>query len=133
LIWDAATSHFCEQVVDKATDLGIILDAIPPGCTSFDQICDLIANKPLKQAFKKRYVSWNIRSDPGPGQKSKIYHKDIIGWLEEAIEEVDSNLLSIFRISKAFLAYGQDHCSQDQTASWSILANTKLMGYVSLC
>ena len=46
LIWDAATSHFSIEVLKKTDDLDITLGAIPPGCTSFIQICGLIANKP---------------------------------------------------------------------------------------
>ena len=31
LIWDAATSHFCDPVVEKAKELNITLGAVPPG------------------------------------------------------------------------------------------------------
>lgn len=133
LIWDAATSHFCDAVVEKAKELNITLGAIPPGCTSLIQVCDLIANKPIKQAFKKRYVSWKIRSDPGPGGKYKVERSDVIQWLEEAFEEVDNNLASLLRISKAFSAYGQDHRSSDQTAFLQYLAKHEENGvYKSL-
>ena len=98
LIWDA-TSHFSDEVVKKADDLDITLGAIPPGCTSFIQICDLIANKPLKQAFKKRYVSWKIRSDPCPGGKYNVDRQDVICWLDEAAE----NLTTSWQDIQAFL------------------------------
>jgi len=133
LVWDAATSHFCESVVETASNLNIALGAVPPGCTSLIQICDLIANKPIKQAFKKRYVSWKIRSDPGPGGKYKIARSDVIQWLEEAIEEVDGNLASGSRIAKAFAIYGQDHRSNDHTAFIEYLAKHEENGvYKSL-
>ena len=133
LVWDAATSHFCESVVETASNLNIALGAVPPGCTSLIQICDLIANKPIKQAFKKRYVSWKIRSDPGPGGKYKIERSDVIQWLEEAIEEVDGNLASGSRIAKAFAIYGQDHRSNDHTAFIEYLAKHEENGvYKSL-
>jgi hypothetical protein len=57
--------------------------------SSLIQICDLIANKPIKQAFKKRYVSWKIASHPGPGGKYKVDRKDVISWLEPSIEDVN--------------------------------------------
>jgi len=133
LIWDAAMSHFCDAVVENAKELNITLGAIPPGCTSLIQVCDLIANKPIKQAFKKRYVSWKMRSDPGPGGKYKVERSDVIQWLEEAFEEVDNNLASLLRISKAFSAYSQDHRSSDQTAFLQYLAKHKENGvYKSL-
>ena len=34
LIWDAATSHICDEVIARAESLGIVLGFIPPGCTS---------------------------------------------------------------------------------------------------
>ncbi|KAL2635852.1 hypothetical protein R1flu_007331 [Riccia fluitans] len=66
------SSHFSDQVKEKAADLNITLGGIPHGCTSLIQVCDLIANKPIKLAFKTRYVSWKIASDPGPGGKNKV-------------------------------------------------------------
>jgi hypothetical protein len=68
--------------MEKANEFNITVGAIPLGCTSLIQLCDLIANKPIKQAFKKQYVSWKIRSDPGPGGKYKVDRKDVISWLE---------------------------------------------------
>lgn len=133
LIWDAASSHFCEDVMEKAAALNIVLGAIPPGCTSLLQICDLIANKPIKQAFKKRYVSWKIRNDPGPGGKYKVDRKDVIIWLEEAVEEVDTKMSTTKQISKAFAQYGQDFRSQDQSELAEYLAKHEENGvYASL-
>jgi DDE superfamily endonuclease len=83
LIWDAASSHFCDEVMEKAAELNIVLGGIPPDCTSLIRICDSIVNRPIKQAFKKQYVSWKIRSDPGPGEKYKVET------LEDSMEEVN--------------------------------------------
>jgi hypothetical protein len=47
-----SSSHFSNDERVEATELNIILRAIPPGCTILIQICDLIADKPIKQAFK---------------------------------------------------------------------------------
>ena len=108
LIWDAASSHFSDQVKEKAAELDITMAGIPPGCTSLIQICDLIANKAIKQAFKKRYVSWKIASDPGPGGKYKVDRKDVLSWLEQAIEDVNAHMSSGSEVAKAFATYGQD-------------------------
>jgi hypothetical protein len=78
LIWDAASSHFSHLVQDMASELDITLSGIPPGCTSLIQIWDLIANKPIKQAFKKRYLSCKIHGDPGPGGKYKVERRDAL-------------------------------------------------------
>jgi transposase len=131
LIWDAASSHFSEQVMQEAADLGITLAGIPPGCTSLIQVCDLLTNKPLKQAFKKRYVSWKIRSDPGPGGKYKLDRDNIICWLEDAFEEVNVNLSPQCKIAKAFATYGQDHRSKDQTALHEYQAKHEENGYLA--
>jgi hypothetical protein len=134
-VWyfDAATSDFSDQVTNKAAELNITLGAIPPGCTSLIQVCDLIANKPLKHAFKKRYVSWKIRSDPGPDGKYKLDRKVVIDWLEEAVEEVDKILSSLSRISKAFRTYGQDHWIQGAAACQDYLTKHEENGvYQSL-
>ena len=78
LIWDAVTSHICDEVIARAESLGIVLGFIPPGCTSLIQVCDLIANKPIKHAFKKSYVSFKLKNYLGPGGKYKISRDDII-------------------------------------------------------
>jgi hypothetical protein len=122
LIYDADTNHFCQEVMDKATELDIILGAVPPGCTSILQICDLILNKPLKQAFKKRYTSWKIRSDPGPGKKYKVDRKDVFCWLEEAHEELEEKMRANCTVSKSFTAYGQNPRCHDQSALHARLA-----------
>ena len=63
-------------------------------------------NKPLKQSFKEKYVSWNIRSDPGPGGKYKVDRKDIIGWLEHSTEDLSDKLMPTKVIDKSFKKYG---------------------------
>ena len=69
--------------VEKAEELSIVLGEIPPGCTSLIPVCDLITNKPIKQAFNL-YVARPTRSDPGPEGKYKVERSDVIQWLEEA-------------------------------------------------
>lgn len=92
LIWEVTSSHLWDQVKEKATDLNITLGDIPPVCTSLIQICDLIANKLIKQAFKTPYVLWKIDSYPGPGRKYKVDRKNVISWLEQSIEDVNARM-----------------------------------------
>ena len=102
---------------------------IPPGCTSLIQICDLIANKPIKQAFKKRYMSWKIASDPGPGGKYKVDRKDVLSWLEQAIEDVNAHMSSGSEVAKAFATYGKDfvRIALSWLRTWQ---NTKRMVFI---
>ena len=113
LVWDAASSHLSQDVTKVADELGITLGFIPGGCTSLLQICDLVLNKPPKQSFKEKYVSWKIRSDPGPGGKYKVDRKDIIGWLEHSTEDLSDKLMPTKVIEKAFKKYGQDFRTTD--------------------
>jgi transposase len=122
LIWDAASSHFSDEVKQKAAELNIALAGIPPGCTSLIQICDLIANKPIKQAFKKSYAAWKIVSDPGPGGKYKVDRKDVLSWLEHAIEDVNARMSQRAEVAKAFATYGQDPRLPDCSALAESLA-----------
>jgi len=52
---------------------------------------------------------------------TRLDRKVVIDWLE-AVEEVDKNLSSLSRISKAFRTYGQDHRIQDVAAFQDYLA-----------
>jgi hypothetical protein len=97
------------------------------------QICDLIASKPIKQAFKTRYVSWKIESDPGPGGRYKVDRKDGISWLEQSIEDVNESISRNSMVSKSFIAYGQDFRREDQTELLEHLAKHEENGvYQSL-
>lgn len=124
LIWDAATCHRSEQVLEKARDLNITIGEIPPGCTSLLQICDLIVNKPVKQEFKKKYTAWKIRQDPGPGEKYKVEREDVIYWLEEAVKDFDKSSFEARKIQKAF-----EFCGQDFTSSNTELFENHLAKY----
>jgi hypothetical protein len=115
LIWDHAAAHKSNDVLIQAADLGIIVAFIPAGMTSILQVCDLVLNKPLKAAFKRRYCSWKMRSDPGPGGKYKVNRDDVLVWIEDAAKEVSRNLLVDRSIAAAFRKYGQDPRSDDTT------------------
>ncbi|BBN01840.1 hypothetical protein MPTK1_2g10670 [Marchantia polymorpha subsp. ruderalis] len=105
LIWDAASSHFSDQVKEKAADLNITWGCIPLGCTRLIQVCDLIANKPIKQAFKTRHVSWKIASNRDPRGKYKVDQKDVISWLEQSIEDVNASMSTCSEVAKVFVTY----------------------------
>ena len=108
--------------MENTAELNIVLGGIPPGCMSLIQICNLITNKPIKQAFNQRYVSWKIRSDPGPGGKYKVDQKDVISWQEDAMEEVNKKMSTSSQIFKAFTKYGQDYLQEDASELSSYLA-----------
>ena len=75
LIWDSESRHFYEMVQYNFSELNTTLSGITPGCTSLIQICDLIAKKSIRKEFNNQYVSWKIRSDPGPGENSRSSDK----------------------------------------------------------
>ena len=79
------------------------------------------SNKPIKQAFKKSYVSFKLKNDPGPGGKYKISRDDIFSWLEIAVEDFNEKMGPSEAIGKAFGCYGQDFRTTDTTALMSYL------------
>ncbi|EEY62080.1 uncharacterized protein PITG_12622 [Phytophthora infestans T30-4] len=56
LIWDAASAHICQEMIDYLNKKGIMYEFIPAGLTSIMQICDLYVNRPLKAAIKKNFM-----------------------------------------------------------------------------
>lgn len=81
-----------------------------------------IANKPIKQAFKTRYVSWKIASDHDPGGKYKVDRKDVSSWLEQSIEDINARMSTCSEVAKAFVTYGQDFRCANQSALAEYLA-----------
>jgi hypothetical protein len=72
LVWDACTAHnapkvraFIEQHKDR-----IIAVGIRGGLTSVIQVCDLVANKDLKQLIKTQYYLW--RTDFIKGERERL-------------------------------------------------------------
>ncbi|OQR85418.1 hypothetical protein ACHHYP_11851 [Achlya hypogyna] len=108
LIWDLAAAHKAEEVMQYAEEIGIVLSFIPAGLTSILQVCDLIINKALKAAFKRRYCEFKIKNDPGPGGKYIVARENVLEWIETATREIDSAQTSTSGIAAAFKKYGQD-------------------------
>jgi hypothetical protein len=92
LIWDSASTHECEDVVNFAEDLGLIMGFIPAGQTSVLQVCDMVVNKPLKQRFEQQYCAYKTNMDPGLGGKYKLHRDMILTWLEKSFENFKSVL-----------------------------------------
>ena len=113
LIWDHAAAHKSDQILLHAREIGITVAFIPAGMTSILQVCDLVINKPLKAAFKRRYCAFKMRSDPGPGGKYKVERDDVLVWIEEATKELSRKLLVDRSIAGAFKKYGQDPRCED--------------------
>lgn len=107
LIWDHAAAHKSLEVLQHASTLDISVAFVPAGLTSVIQICDQIANKPLKQAFKRMYCAHKLRTDPGPGNKYSVHRDDILNWIEDATR--DFNEKQGESIASAFEMFGQDH------------------------
>jgi hypothetical protein len=112
LIWDSASSHTAEEVVQYAQDKGISMGFIPGGLTSVMQVCDLVVNKPLKQRFKQIYTAYKLRNDPGPGKKVKVQRDDVLVWLEQAIAEFNQANEANRLIERSFKKFGQDFRGQ---------------------
>ena len=66
-LWDATSRLLSKMVQDNTNELNINLVGIPPGCNSLIQICNMITNKAINQAFKIWYIYWKVHSDPGLG------------------------------------------------------------------
>jgi hypothetical protein len=108
LIWDSASSHTSEDVLQYAQEKGIAVGFIPGGLTSIMQVCDLVVNKPLKQRFKQLYTAYKLRNDPGAGKKVKVKRDDVLLWLEQAIGDFNEKNLNGRLLEKSFKKYGQD-------------------------
>jgi hypothetical protein len=108
LIWDSASAHLMDEVVGYAQELGFAMSFIAAGLTSVLQVCDLVANKPLKQRFRQLYNQFKIRNDPGPGGKYKVERDDVLVWLEQGISEFNAANKNKRTIEHAFRRYGQD-------------------------
>ncbi len=108
LIWDSASSHKSEEVLQHAQEKGIAVGFIPGGLTSIMQVCDLVVNKPLKQRFKQLYTAYKLRNDPGAGKKVKVKRDDVLLWLEQAICEFNEKNHDGRLLEKSFKKYGQD-------------------------
>jgi hypothetical protein len=80
----------------------------------------LIANKPIKQAFKKTYVSWKIRNNPGPSGKYRVEQRDI-----DSMEEVFQKLTPNSQTAKVFSMYGQDVVVTMRKSYWNIWQSMK--------
>ncbi len=113
LIWDSASTHVCEDVVNCAEELGLIMGFIPAGLTSVLQVCDMVVNKPLKQRFKQQYCAYKTNTDPGPGGKYKLHRDTILTWLERSFENFNRANEDNKTIQKAFKRYGQDPRVED--------------------
>ena len=55
LFWDRAAGHISSEVLDCATELGIIVELLYAGMTAIMQPCDVWLNKPIKMIIKQLY------------------------------------------------------------------------------
>ncbi|KAJ8559047.1 hypothetical protein ON010_g8401 [Phytophthora cinnamomi] len=108
LIWDAASAHICEEIIEYMSETGLVYEFIPAGLTSIMQICDLYANHPLKAAIKKKFLQWKISKRIPPGGKYQVDRMQVIHWVEEAVSAMNETQSSDGKIEYMFNKLGQD-------------------------
>ena len=122
VIWDACRAHttplvlrFLEEHSDRIVCVGI-----SGGLTSVIQVCDLVANKDLKQFIKNRYYTWRTEfikkkraeliqaGTPSERITIKIPRDVMIKIVEEAIKEFNEKEQQRQSIRKTFRKVKQD-------------------------
>ena len=92
LIWDKASSHYSEEVVDYITQSNetstpkIIVDFVDAGLTSVYQPPDVMINKPLKKSIclqYKRLMADRLKNDPlVAGNQVSVSREELVGIVE---------------------------------------------------
>jgi hypothetical protein len=108
LIWDAASSHICQGLKDYTSLKDLVIGYIPAGLTSVLQVCDLYSNAPLKSDVKKRFLRWKISQVVRPGGKYKVDRKQVIHWIEDAIQHLNETQANERKVEYMFGRLGQD-------------------------
>ena len=122
LIWDACKAHstpLVQAFIEEHSDR-IVCVGITGGLTSVIQVCDLVANKDIKQFIRNRYYMWRtefIRAErskliqagtPDERIKLKIPRDVMINVVEEAFKEFNRRELERESIRKTFRKVSQD-------------------------
>ncbi|EGZ11945.1 hypothetical protein PHYSODRAFT_515394 [Phytophthora sojae] len=94
LMWDAASAHTCQEVIDYLDAKGLMHEFIPVGLTPIMQIGELYANRPLKVAIKKKFLQWKVSQTIPAGGKYKVDRVQMIHWIEEAVSMVNEQQTS---------------------------------------
>eukprot|EP00956_Cyclotella_meneghiniana_P024783 scaffold50391_cov37-Cyclotella_meneghiniana.AAC.1 len=123
LVWDACKAHSTPLVlafIDQHPRLVVV--GIYGGLTSIIQVCDLIANKDLKQAIRKGYYKWRtnfiankkaeIEREGGSPNNARIKFKmpidEMTVIVEDGVKEFNIQQHSVDSVRKMFRKVDQD-------------------------
>ncbi|KAF1322338.1 hypothetical protein FI667_g11358, partial [Globisporangium splendens] len=109
LIWDTASSHVNQEILDYMSALGITVGFIPPGLTSAMQVCDYVgAKKPIHDEIKEKFGNWKVAQSLIPVDgKFRADRSELITWIETAVAKVSESNCD-WQIKKVFQRLGQD-------------------------
>lgn len=118
LIWDTASSHVNQEILDYISELGIIVGFIPSGVTSAMQVCDhACANKRIQNEIKEQFCNWKVEQSLIPlDGKHRVARSDLIKWIENAVTKPCESSKK-WEIKKMFQKLGQDPRSSSETNS----------------
>ena len=122
LIWDHARQHYSKEVqilIDKMTAEGrLVVMFIPKGLTSVMQVCDIVANKELKQSIKSAYYLWRMEQIKKHRQKNgdmiaeikiKVPYEVMIKFVEDGVNKFNEKQINVKQtIKDTFQKMGQD-------------------------
>ena len=99
LIWDKASSHYSEEVVDYITQSNetstpkIIVDFVDAGLTSVYQPPDVMINKLLKKSIRLQYerlMADRLKNDPFvAGNQVSVSREELVGIVEAAYYSIN--------------------------------------------
>ncbi|EEY60100.1 uncharacterized protein PITG_12410 [Phytophthora infestans T30-4] len=124
LIWDAASAHICQEMIDYLNEKGIMYEVIRAGLTSIMQICDLYVNRPLKAAIKKIFMRWKVSQTIPPGGKYKVDRVQVIQWVEEAVSMVNEKQNSDRKIDNQAFQEHIGHLQENELYNSLLLNQT---------
>uniref|UniRef100_K3WBF4 Crinkler effector protein N-terminal domain-containing protein n=1 Tax=Globisporangium ultimum (strain ATCC 200006 / CBS 805.95 / DAOM BR144) TaxID=431595 RepID=K3WBF4_GLOUD len=109
LIWDTASNHINQEVLDYMSALDIAVGFIPPGLTSSMQVCDYVgAKKLIQDEVKEQFGNWKVAQSLIPVDgKFRIDRSKLITWIETAATKVSESNRD-WQIKKMFQRLGQD-------------------------
>ena len=121
LIFDRASSHINQEIIDFLNLNNINYVIIPPGYTLFLQPLDVSINKPLKTAIKEKYLNFlQLHINEITENNFSITDENIINFINE-IWNTDDNIRKDI-IKNSFLYCGISQVldgSEDEYFRWS--------------
>lgn len=131
-MWDAASAHTCQEVIDYLDAKGLMHEFIPVGLTPIMQIGELYANRPLKVAIKKKFLQWKVSQTIPAGGKYKVDRVQMIHWIEEAVSMVNEQQTSARKVEYMFGRLDRTHDSPTISFSKSTWVSCKTTRFTAL-